>query len=53
MLKKYLKRICIVHYGSVVVSSKAKVGKNCRIYNNAVIGTLGDGFSGGGACYWR
>lgn len=39
------KGICIVHYGSVVISPKAKEGKNSRIYNNTAIDTYGDGFS--------
>jgi len=28
----------IVHYGSIAVNPKCKVGKNCRIYSNVVIG---------------
>ncbi len=28
----------IVHYGTIVVSSKAKVGKNCRIHPSSCIG---------------
>lgn len=41
------KGLRIVHYGSVTVNNGCKVGKNCRIYNNTVLGTLGAGFGGG------
>lgn len=30
--------LCIVHYGSIVVSRHAKIGKNCRIYTCVNIG---------------
>lgn len=43
------KGLKIVHYGSFTVNSKSKVGKNCRIYNNVVIGTLSSGY-GDGKC---
>lgn len=46
------KGLKIVHYGSVTVNNGCKVGKNCRIYNNTVLGTLGAGF-GGGISYYR
>lgn len=41
------KGLRIVHYGSVTVNQGCKVGKNCRIYNNTVLGTLGAGFEEG------
>lgn len=41
------KGLRIVHYGSVTVNPGCKVGKNCRIYNNTVLGTLGAGFEEG------
>lgn len=41
------KGLRIVHYGSVTVNKGCKVGKNCRIYNNTVLGTAGAGFGGG------
>ncbi|MCE5331666.1 MAG: serine acetyltransferase [Bacteroidales bacterium] len=40
--------LCIVHHGTIVVSPKAKVGKNCRIHPSTSIGdyngapTIGD-----------
>lgn len=40
--------LCIVHYGTIVVSNKAKIGKNCRIHPSTSIGdyngapTIGD-----------
>lgn len=37
------KGLRIVHYGSVTVNKGCKVGKNCRIYNNTVLGTAGAG----------
>lgn len=40
------KGLRIVHYGSVTVNNGCKVGKNCRIYNNSVLGTAGAGFLG-------
>lgn len=30
--------LCIVHYGTIVVSPKAKIGKNCRIHPSTSIG---------------
>ncbi len=30
--------LCIVHYGTIVVSSKAKIGENCRIHPSTSIG---------------
>ena len=30
--------LCIVHYGTIVISSKAKVGENCRIHPSTSIG---------------
>ncbi len=30
--------LCIVHYGTIVVSPKAKVGENCRIHPSTSIG---------------
>ncbi len=30
--------LCIVHYGTISVSNKAKVGKNCRIHPSTCIG---------------
>jgi len=30
--------LCIVHYGTIVVSPKAKVGENCRIHPSTCIG---------------
>lgn len=41
------KGLRIVHYGSVTVNNCCRVGKNCRIYNNTVLGTAGAGFGGG------
>lgn len=46
------KGLRIVHYGSVTVNKGCKVGKNCRIYNNTVLGTAGAGF-GGVSHNWR
>ncbi len=40
--------LCIVHYGTIVVSPLAKIGKNCRIHPSSCIGeyfgapTIGD-----------
>ena len=40
--------LCIVHHGTIVVSPKAKIGKNCRIHPSTSIGeykgapTIGD-----------
>lgn len=47
------KGLRIVHYGSVTVNKGCKVGKNCRIYNNTVLGTAGAGFGGGLSHHWR
>jgi len=33
--------LCIVHYGTVVVSVNAKVGANCRIHPSTCIGAAG------------
>jgi serine O-acetyltransferase len=33
--------LCIVHYGTIVVSNKAKVGANCRIHPSTCIGASG------------
>lgn len=33
--------LCIVHYGTIVVSSNAKVGANCRIHPSTCIGASG------------
>jgi serine O-acetyltransferase len=30
--------LCIVHYGTIVVSPKAKIGQNCRIHPSTCIG---------------
>jgi serine O-acetyltransferase len=30
--------LCLVHYGTIVVSSKAKIGENCRIHPSTSIG---------------
>jgi len=30
--------LCIVHYGTIVVSTKAKIGENCRIHPSTSIG---------------
>ncbi len=30
--------LCIVHYGTIVVSPKAKVGKNCRLHPSTCLG---------------
>ena len=30
--------LCIVHYGTIVVSAKAKIGENCRIHPSTSIG---------------
>lgn len=46
-LNVFGKGLRIVHYGSVTVNKGCKVGKNCRIYNNTVLGTRGAGFGGG------
>ena len=40
------KGLTIVHYGSVTVNKNCKVGENCRIYHNTVLGTAGAGFEG-------
>ena len=37
--------LSLVHYGSITINSNAKIGKNCRIYNDVVIGSKG--FGGG------
>jgi|TARA_B110000259_G_scaffold75910_1_gene89130 serine O-acetyltransferase len=33
--------LCIPHYGSIVVNANSKIGSNCLIHNNVVIGTNG------------
>lgn len=33
--------LCIVHYGTIVVSANAKVGSNCRIHPSTCIGAAG------------
>lgn len=33
--------LCIVHYGTIVVSANAKVGANCRIHSSTCIGAAG------------
>lgn len=33
--------LCIVHYGTIVVSANAKVGANCRIHPSTCIGASG------------
>ena len=33
--------LCIVHYGTIVVSANAKVGANCRIHPSTCIGAAG------------
>ena len=30
--------LCIVHYGTIVISAKAKIGENCRIHPSTCIG---------------
>ena len=30
--------LCIVHYGTIVISAKAKIGENCRIHPSTSIG---------------
>jgi serine O-acetyltransferase len=30
--------LCIVHYGTIVVNSRAKIGENCRIHPSTSIG---------------
>tara|TARA_R110001592_G_C13192015_1_gene752949 strand:+ start:21161 stop:21748 length:588 start_codon:yes stop_codon:yes gene_type:complete len=33
--------LAIVHYGTIVINSKARIGKNCRIHANVNIGASG------------
>ena len=33
--------LCIVHYGTIVISPNAKVGANCRIHPSTCIGAAG------------
>ncbi len=33
--------LCIVHYGTIVVSANAKIGANCRIHPSTCIGAAG------------
>lgn len=35
------KGLSIAHYGSIVINSNAKIGKNCRIQENVTIGATG------------
>ena len=37
------KGLSIAHYGSIVVNSNARVGRNCRIQENVTIGATGGG----------
>lgn len=37
------KGLFLVHWGSVIISGNAKVGKNCRIHSCVNIGQFGDG----------
>ena len=35
--------LCIPHYGSIVVNAQTRVGSNCLLHNNVVIGTNAGG----------
>lgn len=40
------KGLSIAHYGSLVISAEAKIGKNCRIHENVTIGVTADAYWG-------